>query len=47
MEQQKEHMERIKRRKAQELQDRYLYDYTFAKDNGKKPELRKVLVPDL
>ena len=28
-------MERIKRRKAQGLQDRYLYDYTFANDNGK------------
>lgn len=27
-------MERIKRRKAQGLQDRYLYDYTFANDNG-------------
>ena len=30
-------MERIKRRKAQGLQDRYLYDYTFANDNGKNP----------
>ena len=27
-------MERIKRRKAQGLQDRYLYDYTFANNNG-------------
>lgn len=27
-------MESIKRRKAQGLQDRYLYDYTFANDNG-------------
>ena len=27
-------MERIKRRKAQGLQDRYLYDYTFSNDNG-------------
>ena len=27
-------MERIKRRKAQGLQDRYLYDYTFFNDNG-------------
>ena len=26
-------MERIKRRKAQGLQDRYLYDYTFSNDN--------------
>ena len=32
-------MERIKRRKAQGLQDRYLYDYTFAKQqNQKLPE---------
>ena len=30
-------MERIKRRKAQGLQDRYLYDYTFANDNRPKP----------
>ena len=30
MEEQRERMERIKRRKAQGLQDRYLYDYTFA-----------------
>ena len=30
-------MERIKRRKAQGLQDRYLYDYTFANDNGQNP----------
>lgn len=34
MEEQRERMERIKRRKAQGLQDRYLYDYTFANDNG-------------
>ena len=34
-------MERIKRRKAQGLQDRYLYDYTFANDNGKNPLLDK------
>ena len=27
-------MERIRCRKAQGLQDRYLYDYTFANDNG-------------
>ena len=31
---QRERMDRIKRRKAQGLQDRYLYDYTFANDNG-------------
>ena len=34
-------MERIKRRKAQGLQDRYLYDYTFANDNGKNPLMKK------
>jgi DNA replication protein DnaC len=34
-------MERIKRRKAQGLQDRYLYDYTFANDNGQKPLMDK------
>ena len=31
----------IKRRKAQGLQDRYLYDYTFANDNGKNPLMDK------
>ena len=30
-------IERIKRRKAQGLQDRYLCDYTFANDNGQNP----------
>ena len=30
-------MERIKRRKAQGLQDRYLYDYTFATITAKIP----------
>ena len=34
-------MERIKRRKAQGLQDRYLYDYTFSNDNGKNPLMDK------
>ena len=34
-------MERIKRRKAQGLQERYLYDYTFANDNGQNPLLDK------
>ena len=34
-------MERIKRRKAQGLQDRYLYDYTFANDNGENPLMDK------
>ena len=37
-------MERIKRRKAQGLQDRYLYDYTFANDNGKNPLMNKAYV---
>ena len=34
-------MERIKRRKAQGLQDRYLYDYTLANDNGQNPLMDK------
>ena len=34
-------MERIKRRKAQGLQDRYLYDYTFANDNGENSLMDK------
>ena len=34
-------MERIKRRKAQGLQDRYLYDYTFANDNGQNSLMDK------
>ena len=34
-------MERIKRRKAQGLQDRYLYDYTFSNDNGQNPLMDK------
>ena len=38
---QRERMERIKRRKAQGLQDRYLYDYTFANDNGQNPLMDK------
>lgn len=38
---QRERMERIKRRKAQGLQDRYLYDYTFANDNGQNPLMKK------
>lgn len=33
-EERQQRMERIRRRKAQGLQDRYLYDYTFANDNG-------------
>ena len=35
-------MERIKRRKAQGLQDRYLYEYTFDHDNGENPVMAKV-----
>ena len=34
-------MERIRRRKAQGLQDRYLYGYTFAHDNGENPVMAK------
>ena len=34
-------MERIKRRKAQGLQDRYLYDYTFDNDSGENPLIEK------
>ena len=41
MEEQRERMERIKRRKAQGLQDRYLYDYTFFNDNGQNPVMEK------
>ena len=36
-ERQRRHGSVFKRRKAQGLQDRYLYDYTFANDNGKIP----------
>ena len=32
---------KIQRRKAQGLQDRYLYDYTFANDNGQNPVMEK------
>ncbi len=34
-------MESIKRRRAQGLQDRYLYDYTFDNDNGQNPLMAK------
>ena len=34
-------MERTRRRKAQGLQDRYLYGYTFANDNGENPVMAK------
>ena len=39
-EERRQHMERIRRRKAQGLQDRYLYD-TFANDNGENPAMAK------
>ena len=39
--QRRQRMERIKRRKAQGLQDRYLYEYTFAHDNGANPVMAK------
>lgn len=40
-EERRQRMDRIKRRKAQGLQDRYLYDYTFANDNGNNPAMAK------
>ena len=40
-EEQRIRMESIKRRRAQGLQDRYLYDYTFANDNGQNPLMKK------
>lgn len=40
-EEQRNRMESIKRRRAQGLQDRYLYDYTFANDNGQNPLMKK------
>lgn len=40
-EEQRNRMESIKRKKAQGLQDRYLYDYTFANDNGQNPLMDK------
>lgn len=41
VEEQQKRMESIKRKKAQGLQDRYLYDYTFANDNGQNPLMDK------
>ena len=35
-------MERIRRRKAQGIQDRYLYECTFAHDSGENPVMAKV-----
>ena len=40
-EEQRNRMESVKRRRAQGLQDRYLYDYTFANDNGQNPLMDK------
>ena len=40
-EERRQRMERIRRRKAQGLQDRYLYGYTFANDNGQNPVMVK------
>ena len=39
--QRRQRMDRIRHRKAQGLQDRYLYDYTFAHDNGQNPVMAK------
>ena len=41
-EERRQRMERIKRRKAQGLQDRYLSEYTFAHDNGENPVMAKI-----
>ena len=40
-EERRQRMERIRRRKAQGLQDRYLYGYTFAHDNGENLVMAK------
>ncbi len=40
-EEQRQRMERIKRRKVQGLHDPYLWDYTFAHDNGENPVMAK------
>jgi len=40
-EERRQRMERIRRRKAQGLQDRYLYGYTFDHDNGQNPVMVK------
>ena len=41
-EERRQRMERIRRRKTQGLQDRYLYEYTFANDNGENPVMAKI-----
>ena len=40
-EEREKRMESIRRKKAQGLQDQYLYDYTFANDNGQNPLIEK------
>lgn len=40
-EEQRQRLERIQRRKTQGLHDRYLYDCTFANDNGQNPATQK------
>ena len=40
-EEQRNRRESIRGIKAQGLQDRYLYDYTFANDNGQNPLMKK------
>ena len=40
-EERRQRMERIRRRKAEGLQDRYLYGYTFDNDNGENPVMAK------
>ena len=40
-EEQRKRIERIRRRREQGLQDRHLYNYTFANDNGQNPLMEK------
>lgn len=40
-EEQRKRIERIRRRREQGLQDRHLYNYTFANDNGQNPLIKK------
>ena len=40
-EEQRKRLERIRRRREQGLQDRHLYNYTFANDNGQNPLMEK------
>lgn len=39
-EEQRKRIERIRRRREQGLQDRHLYNYTFANDNGQNPLIK-------